>query len=318
MATTDQAVIDDSHIILPMSIFEHSVVGVMYMAIGIVGTVGNLLIMIVFMYGQPVKSPKHLVFANFAVANALVVGAFPMSGSSSFVGRWLFGELACQTYAFEGMFAGIGAIGALTVIGIERYLAICCKDLHGKLSAGNVMCMILLGWLNSLFWSVTPLLGWCRYHIEPSGTSCTLDWQIIDEKYISYVTGLTTFSFCVPFALLFLCLIRASSATDTDISDKVNPKNESEDWFSDKQLLKLTWTFTITALIGWAPYAYIVVWAVFNDASSTTTVMAVLPPLMAKASTMVYPFAYMARSSHFRKAMFMALGFAGEEKKKEN
>lgn len=32
-----------------------------------------------------------------------------------------------------------------------------------NLSSGNVMCMILLGWLNALFWAAMPLLGWCRW-----------------------------------------------------------------------------------------------------------------------------------------------------------
>nr|QKY89036.1 Peropsin [Chiton tuberculatus]QKY89037.1 Peropsin [Chiton marmoratus] len=305
------------HVILPMSIFEHSIVGVLYFTIGIIGTVGNLLTFIVFMYQKPVKSPRNLVFANFALANTFVVAPFIIPGSSSFVGRWLFGDTACQAYAFEGMIAGIGAVGALIVLGVERYLAIRCKDLYLNLSSGNVMCMILLGWLNALFWAAMPLLGWCRYSIEPSGTSCTLDWQVIDDQYISYVTGLTTFCYCIPFAVLFLCLIRASNSlpAETESAEKTSPKTESEEWFTEKQLLKLAWVFTLTALIGWGPYAYVVIWPFFNDMSTLTAVLAVLPPLMAKASTMIYPFAYMSQSSTFRKAMFLTLGCGEQEKK---
>nr|QKY89035.1 Peropsin [Acanthopleura granulata] len=305
------------HVILPMSIFEHSVVGVLYFTIGITGTIGNLLTFVVFMYQKPVKSPRNLVFANFALANAFVVAPFIIPGSSSFVGRWLYGETACQAYAFEGMLAGIGAVGALIVLGVERYLAICCKDLYLNLSSGNVICMILLGWLNALFWAAMPLLGWCRYYIEPSGTACTLDWQIVDDQYVSYVTGLTTFCFCIPFGVLVLCLIRASNSftPETESSDKDSSKNEVDEWFTEKQLLKLAWTFTITAFIGWGPYAYIVIWPFFNEMSKATAVLAVMPPLMAKASTMIYPFAYMSHSSKFRKAMFLTLGCGEQEKK---
>nr|QKY89038.1 Peropsin [Chaetopleura apiculata] len=305
------------HTILPMSIFEHSVVGVLYFTIGIIGTVGNLLTFVVFMYQKPVKSPRNLVFANFALANTFVVAPFIIPGSSSFVGRWLFGDTACQAYAFEGMLAGIGVIGGLIVIGIERYLAICCKDLYLNLSSGNVMCMILLGWLNALFWAAMPLLGWCRYFIEPSGTSCTIDWQIVDDQYVSYITGLTTFCFCIPFAALLLVLFRASNfpAPDTETKEKVSPKNETEEWFSEKQLLKLAWLFTVAAFVGWGPYAYIVIWPFFNEMSKATAVLAVMPPLMAKASTMIYPFAYMSHSSKFRKAMFLTLGCGEQEKK---
>lgn len=86
---------------------------------------------------------------------------------------------------------------------------------------------------------------------------------------------------------------------------------------SARLFYQLAWTFTITAFIGWGPYAYVVIWPFFNDMSNATAVLAVMPPLMAKASTMIYPFAYMSRSAKFRKAMFLTLG-CGEHEKKEN
>ncbi len=41
-----------------------------------------------------------------------------------FTYRWLFGDLGCQAYAFEGMISGIASIYSLAAIAIDCYFSV--------------------------------------------------------------------------------------------------------------------------------------------------------------------------------------------------
>ena len=64
--------------------------------------------------------------------------------------------------------------------------------------------MIGYTWVNSLFWSVTPLIGWARFGYEPSGTSCTVVYYP-NEGYTSYMIGCFTACYLVPIVALCYC-----------------------------------------------------------------------------------------------------------------
>jgi c-opsin len=67
--------------------------------------------------------------------------------------------------------------------------------------------MIGYSWVNSLFWSVTPLIGWTRFGYEPSGTSCTVVYYP-NEGYTSYMIGCFTACYLVPIVALCYCKLR--------------------------------------------------------------------------------------------------------------
>ncbi len=62
--------------------------------------------------------------------------------------------------------------------------------------------MIAFAWVNSLIFSIAPLIGWSSINFEPSKLSCTVDVMKPDFAYISYI--FMTFFFCYLLPLVVI------------------------------------------------------------------------------------------------------------------
>lgn len=37
--------------------------------------------------------------------------------------------------------------------------------------------LIAAAWLNAVFWSSMPVVGWAAYAPDPTGATCTINWR---------------------------------------------------------------------------------------------------------------------------------------------
>ena len=74
-------------------------------------------------------------------------------------------------------------------------------------------------YLNSIIWTVGPLVGWGSYAPEPFGVTCTLDWRTMP---VSYLAAIFTFEYIFPFLIIVysygnvvftLCMAKRSMTT---------------------------------------------------------------------------------------------------------
>ncbi|RUS89700.1 hypothetical protein EGW08_002518, partial [Elysia chlorotica] len=192
--------------------FEHATVGSLYMLFCVLGVTSNLLTALTFYKdARLLPGSKPWLHILLALANMAVVCPSPLPASSSFSGRWLYGPVLCQLYAFEGMFAGIVAISAVIVLCMERYTVL--SSAKPKDNSMFYVWSVLFALGNGFFWAVMPLLGWSRYDIEHTGISCALDWKNPDESYVSYMVTMEIFSFFIPLVAAAVCLYSACSQT---------------------------------------------------------------------------------------------------------
>nr|WKW95585.1 peropsin [Lottia peitaihoensis] len=285
------------------SSFEHSVVGITYMVIGISGTLLSLLVALTFIREKGLfKYGRAWLHISLAIANVGVVGAFPFSGSSSFSGRWLYGSGLCTFYGFIGMFFGIAAIGNVFALCVERYLVSKKKDSVDKVSNQFYWMITALVWINAFFWGIMPALGWTSYDIEPSGTSCTIKWQNYDSGYPSFMAMLSLTCFLIPLPVALICLVL--SGTDKTTEDK-----EEKTYFREDQLRSTCTFLLMLALLGWGPYCFICIWALFADTTQVSMLAAVIPPLAAKTMVLLYPVAYCQGNKRFKNAFLGMFSF---------
>ncbi|GIY46040.1 visual pigment-like receptor peropsin [Caerostris extrusa] len=117
------------------------------MTVGVLGTVGNELVLAMFLRFRGLITPTSLLLINLAVSDlGLIVLGFPFSASSSFAGRWLFGDGGCQWYAFMGFLFGSAHIGTLALLALDRYLIACRISLRGKLTYRRYCQMLAAIW----------------------------------------------------------------------------------------------------------------------------------------------------------------------------
>ncbi|CAL1530789.1 unnamed protein product [Lymnaea stagnalis] len=314
--------------------FENATVGALYMLFCIVGVTTNFLTALTFYKDTKLlTNSKPWLHICLSVANMAVVAPSPFPASSSFSGRWLYGNTMCQAYAFEGMFVGIVAIGTVIALSIERYIV----ATKANASESNRVkedgtdwfytWAILLVVGNGFFWAVMPLLGWSKYTIEHSGTSCAIDWKNPDESYISYILSLEIFSFSLPMAVGFLCLYVASGQSKShQVGAPTGGEGSSSSQaelsidqrtvaFSENQLQSLCYVFILLVLIGWGPFAFLCTSTMLGGARGLSMLAASIPPLACKCMVSAYPLAYAVTSPRFRHSFMAVLG--GSEKKQD-
>ncbi|XP_025113272.1 visual pigment-like receptor peropsin [Pomacea canaliculata] len=302
--------------------FEHATVGALYMIFGVGGVVTNLLIILAFFKDKALlRGSTSWLHVSLAFANICVVAPAPFPASSSFSGRWLYGDKVCQAYAFEGMFVGIAAIGAVFSLCVERYLVSKREDAMQQNPAAFYWVATVINISNALFWSVMPLLGWSRYSVDHTGAACAIDWKSGDESYASYMTMLCFFPFALPFAFAIACLYASipkapalTSASGSLPQASGQPaRDHTTSSFTEGQLRWLCLCFLVLVLVGWGPFAWLCLWAMVGDTAGVSMLAATIPPLACKFTTMMYPLTYNVINPRFRAAYFSILGTSATE-----
>ncbi|XP_013096913.2 retinochrome-like [Biomphalaria glabrata] len=294
--------------------FESATVGALYMLFCVVGVTTNLLTALTFYKDTKLlKTSKPWIHVCLALSNVLVVAPSPFPASSSFSGRWLYGSSLCQFYAFEGMFVGIAAIGAVIALCIERYMVASkpnMKENPGWFYTWSIL--LVVG--NAFFWAVMPLLGWSRYTIEHSGTSCAIDWKNPDESYISYMVSLEIFSFLLPVSLAVYCLRPTAgqppepSTSGDSTSETSKMSDQTMAPFNENQLKSICYIFLGLVIVGWGPFAFLCTSTMFGGAQGLSMLAASLPPLACKCMVSAYPLVYAVASPRFRHSFTSVIG----------
>ena len=136
---------------------------------------------------------------------------------------WLFGEFGCQLYAFVGFYIGIGVIFSLGLVIVDVYLFTRGKlqiyvasdsvlgiptIISGPVTLPGVpsqsWIMLTISWHLVFLFSVPPLLGvFGRYGLEPSGSSCTIDyWHGDFRSYKKFILYVMVFAYLIPVSVM--------------------------------------------------------------------------------------------------------------------
>uniref|UniRef100_A0A3Q2YG08 Opsin 4 n=1 Tax=Hippocampus comes TaxID=109280 RepID=A0A3Q2YG08_HIPCM len=187
----------------------HYTIGSTILAIGITGIVGNFLVIYAFSRSRSLRTPPNMFIINLAVTDLLMcVTQAPIFFISSMHKRWIFGEKACELYAFCGALFGICSMITLTVIAVDRYFVIT-RPLTsiGVLSRKRALAILAAAWAYSLGWSLPPFFGWSAYVPEGLLTSCTWDYMTFTPSVRAYTMLLFIFVFFLPLLVIVYCYV---------------------------------------------------------------------------------------------------------------
>ncbi|MEQ2172586.1 hypothetical protein GOODEAATRI_022636, partial [Goodea atripinnis] len=205
-------------------------------------------------------------------------------------------------YAALNIFFGMASIGLLTVVAIDRYLTICKPDISQKMSGRSYNIFILGAWLNAVFWSSMPIVGWASYAPDPTGATCTINWRKNDASFISYTMAVIAVNFVVPLSVMFYCYYNVSVTVRrykaSNCLDSINI-----DWSDQMDVTKMSIIMIVMFLVAWSPYSMVCLWASFGDPKTIPAPMAIIAPLFAKSSTFYNPCIYVIANKKFRRAI---------------
>uniref|UniRef100_A0A8C2Z756 Retinal pigment epithelium-derived rhodopsin homolog n=1 Tax=Cyclopterus lumpus TaxID=8103 RepID=A0A8C2Z756_CYCLU len=282
---------------------EETAVRVLCETKSVISLLSNIVVLLMFVKFKELRTATNFIIINLALTDIGVAGiGYPMSAASDIHGSWKFGYVGCQIYAALNIFFGMASIGLLTVVAIDRYLTICRPDLGQKMTMQSYNLLILAAWLNAVFWSSMPVVGWAGYAPDPTGATCTINWRQNDASFISYTMAVIAVNFVLPLAAMFYCYYNVSVTVKrykaNNCLDSINI-----DWSDQINVTKMSMVMIVMFLVAWSPYSMVCLWASFGDPKTIPTPMAIIAPLFAKSSTFYNPCIYVIANKKFRRAI---------------
>ncbi|XP_037128034.1 melanopsin-A-like isoform X2 [Syngnathus acus] len=305
----------------------HYTIGSVILAIGITGLLGNFLVIYAFSRSRSLRTPANMFIINLAVTDLLMcVTQAPVFFASSMHKRWIFGEKACELYAFCGALFGICSMITLTVIAVDRYFVIT-RPLTsiGMLSRERALAILAAAWVYSLGWSLPPFFGWSAYVPEGLLTSCTWDYMTFTPSVRAYTMLLFVFVFFLPLLVIVYCYVfifRAVRNTNKAVGkvsgSGVHTHVASRDSAKSFQRLQNEWKMAKIALIvillyvvSWSPYSTVALTAFAGYADMLTPYMNSVPAVIAKASAIHNPIIYAITHPKYRVALAKYIPYLG-------
>ncbi|XP_067345229.1 melanopsin-A-like isoform X1 [Channa argus] len=299
----------------------HYIIGVVIMAVGITGILGNFLVVYAFCRSRSLRTPSNIFIINLAVTDFLMcLTQTPVFFITSMHKRWIFGNKGCELYAFCGALFGICSMMTLMVIAVDRYMVIT-RPLAslGVMSSRKALSMVAVAWVYSMGWSLPPFFGWSAYVPEGLMTSCSWDYMTFTPSVRSYTMLLFTFVFFIPLAIIIYCycsIFRAIRHTTLAIT-KINC-DRSKDSAKRFHKMKSEWKMAKIALIiillfviSWAPYSCAALTAFAGYADMLTPYMNSVPAVIAKASAIHNPIVYAITHPKYRSALGRYVPYLG-------
>ncbi|KAB5579619.1 hypothetical protein PHYPO_G00197040 [Pangasianodon hypophthalmus] len=289
----------------------HYIIGSVILIVGITGVIGNALVIYVFCRSHPLRTPGNMLVVNLAVSDFFMsLTQSPVFFLASLHRRWVFGELACELYAFCGALFGICSMMTLTAIAVDRCLAITRPlALLGQVSQGRAGTVLAMVWLYALGWSLPPFFGWSAYVPEGLQTSCSWDYMSFTPSVRTYTILLFMFVFFIPLSIIaacYLAIFRAIRKTRREVRrlDSGETHKVLECIKSEWKMAKVALLVILLFVISWSPYSVVALTATAGYAHVLTPYMNSIPAVIAKASAIHNPIIYAITHPKYRLAIW--------------
>ncbi|XP_041125758.1 visual pigment-like receptor peropsin [Polyodon spathula] len=295
---------------------EHNIVATYLITAGVVSLLSNILVLAMFVKFKELRTATNVIIINLAFTDIGISGiGYPMSAASDLHGSWKFGYTGCQIYAALNIFFGMASIGLLTVVAtrtgdenirldyIHSFIPIpnLCRDslfnappffLTGRNMTNRTYALLIgAAWVNALFWSTMPVIGWASYAADPTGATCTVNWRKNDLSFVSYTMSVISVNFIVPLSVMFYCYYNVSQ-TMKRYTNSNCLENIDMDWSDQLDVTKMSIVMIVMFLVAWLPYSVVCLWASFGNPQQIPAPMAIIAPLFAKSSTFYNPCIY--------------------------
>ncbi|KAL2102221.1 hypothetical protein ACEWY4_001389 [Coilia grayii] len=299
----------------------HYTIGAVILAVGITGMVGNFLVMYAFSKSKVLRTPSNMFIINLAIADFLMcITQTPTFFVNSMHKRWIFGEKACELYAFCGALFGICSMITLMVIAVDRYFVIT-RPLAsiGKMSRKRALVIMAVSWIYSMGWSLPPFFGWSAYVPEGLMTSCSWDYTTFTPSVRAYTMLLFVFVFFIPLFVIIYCyffIFRAIRNTNRAVGkisgeSTKNSVRRFNRLQNDWKMAKVALIVILLYVISWSPYSCVALTAFAGHADKLTPYIHSVPAVIAKASAIHNPIIYAITHPKYRSAIAKYIPWLG-------
>ncbi|CAH1796452.1 unnamed protein product [Owenia fusiformis] len=285
------------------------IISLVMISIGLVGALGNGVVIAVFGGRQQLQKPSYIFVLNLAISDLYVAAlGCPLNGVSSMQGRWVFGDVMCKIYAASVVLSGLVSISTLAALAVDRYFAISTLfTAKRKITKERAFSICMFIWLHAAFWAFAPLLGWNEYVPEGYGYTCSADFITPTPLYQSWIMGVLCIGCIFPLGFIIISYSKIFSIVRKQHNDFRNMDRtmNQQRVFNKRRtyaqkVAKCIVILVCLYLATWTPYAVISLIGTFGDAGKITPVVALLPCIAAKMAVIYNPIVYSLTHPNFK------------------
>ena len=277
-------------------------------AVAFLGLFFNSVTILTFNKDRGLLTVSDLPVLSIAIADVVLAASVtPFAVAADFLAAWPFGSGGCSWYACVSATIGLGTMLHHMVLAVER-----CWKIHHPMTTHvthkQMLKIIVVLWIFTGLWGIFPLIGWSSYAPEGTGAACSIKWQsddLIDTSFIICIFVLfflfPVVSMVVSYAIIYKDLQQMAKRAKRQWNDEAQ---QTLDILVARK--RAGWTgFIMVAsfVVVWTPYAIVSFYSAFFKPQSISPLVATVPAMFAKTSTLVNPIVYVIRYKRFRKGV---------------
>ena len=295
------------------------VVPVIFGLIAVLGLIGNLLVIIVVILNQQMRSTTNILIISLAIADLLfIVVCVPFTAVMYAVPLWPFGTIFCKAYQYVIHVTAHASVYTLVLMSFDRYLAVV-HPISSMVLRTQVNTFIAIG----LSWLVicgcnSPMLFEFEvlYEHDLSNSYCMNVKTLTDPDHAKVFYGcFFAFAFLLPLAtvsILYGFMIRRLLGCGGKA--RLTSGKSSDAMRAKRRVTKMVIIVVVIFAVCWLPLQIIFMVQAFGQYPQSASWIAVklAANCLAYMNSCVNPILYAFLSDNFRKSFRKLLGCFGD------
>ncbi|XP_062388451.1 somatostatin receptor type 2-like [Sardina pilchardus] len=274
------------------------VITILYFVVCAVGLCGNTLVIYVILRYAKMKTVTNIYILNLAVADVLFMLGLPFIALQLALVHWPFGLALCRVVMTVDSFNQFTSIFCLTVMSIDRYLAVVHPIKSTRWRKPRVAKTINLAvWAVSLLVNLPVII----YSGLNSNKSCTIVWP---EPQEAYYTAFIFYTFLLGFFLPLLVICLCYLLIIIKVKSSGIRVGSSKRKRSERKVTRMVSIVVAVFVFCWLPFYVFNVTSVTGSLSSTPALRNTFAcvVVLGYANSCANPILYAFLSENFKKS----------------
>ncbi|KAK0155309.1 Somatostatin receptor type 5 [Merluccius polli] len=181
-------------------------ISLIYIVVCIIGLGGNTLVIHIVLHYSKTESVTNIYILNLAIADELFMLGLPFLAVQNTLQSWPFGSFMCRLVMTVDSINQFTSIFCLTVMSIDRYLAVVHPIYSTKWRRPRVAKVVNVTVWALSFLVVLPVVIFAN--IQKAGGTCNIAWpQPADIWRAAFIIYTSTVGFFCPLLIICLCYL---------------------------------------------------------------------------------------------------------------